>query len=185
MIVKARPKHAWDTSAYHRMVAAWRDADELVVDFEDGTRARVDAWKLLPDGVRNPDWPRMTLDRYELVVPTENGPVEIPWSRIRLLTDPAFDAHWRAMAAEEARIIGAWVARFRREGGMSRAELARRADVSAERLAEIEEGRARAGFATLERVLAPLGRTLDDLEGDPSEAAIGAATGAKTGAGPS
>jgi hypothetical protein len=63
------------------------------------------------------------------------------------MSDPAFDAHWAAMAEEDEAVIGELVAGFRRERGLSRAELARR-ELAEERLAEIEEGRARASFAT-------------------------------------
>ncbi len=93
----------------------------------------------------------LTFTAHDLSIPSSAGAIDVSWASIRLLSDPAFEAHWAAMAEEERRIIG---------------ELARRADLSEERLAEIEEGRARVSFATLERVLAPLGRGLDDPAGE-------------------
>jgi DNA-binding XRE family transcriptional regulator len=163
MTIATQAKQAWDTSAYHRMTAARYDAGDLVVDFQDGTRARVSARKLLPQNAYDPDWAGMVVDSYELVVPDSGGRVEIPWSRIRLLTDPAFDAHWRAMAAKEDRVIGDRIAALRLDRGLTVAELARRAEVPLETLTRVEAGQLRADFTLLERLLAPVGATLDDL----------------------
>lgn len=170
MTVTTRRKQAWDASAYHRMTDARYEAGELVVDFEDGTRARVAARTLLPAGAPDPNWDGMTINSYELVVPTNDGELEIPWTSIRLATDPAFDAHWRAVAAEEDRIIGRRIARLRAGSGLRVHELARRAGVSVETIDRVEAGRVQAGFSLLERILAPLGATLDDLVVEPDGA---------------
>jgi len=177
MTIATRVKRAWDTSAYHRMTAARYDAGDLVVDFEDGTRARVNARALLSPSEPDPDWSGMVVDSYELVVPAARGRVEIPWSRIRLLTDPAFGAHWQAMAAKEDRLIGDRIAALREGQGLGVEEVARRAEVPLETVTRVEAGEVQAGFALLERILAPLGATLDDLVAEPEATAVPSAAG--------
>jgi DNA-binding XRE family transcriptional regulator len=168
MSTATRPKHAWDTSTYHRMTSARYRAGELIVDFEDGTRVRLAADALLPAHVREPDWTRMAVDPYEIVVPTADGSLEIPWDDIRLLTDSAFEAHRRAKAAEENRIIGAKIKALRERKALGLEALAERAGIPIETLTDIEAGQAAASFSTLERVLAPLGADLDALVVEPA-----------------
>lgn len=169
MSAATRVRQRWDTRGYRWIVAAEIVEGNLRVDFEDGERVEVALARLLPRNASVSGPGELTFTSHDISIPSSNGMIDVSWVSIRLMSDPAFDAHWAAMAAEEARIIGGLIVRFRRERGVSRAELASRADVSAERLAEIEAGRTRASFATLERVLAPLGRTLDDLAREPVE----------------
>ena len=183
MSVAARDRQRWDTRGYRWIASAEVVGPNLRVGFEDGKRVDVDLARLLPPNASVSMPGELTFTSHDVSIASLEGVIDVSWLSIRLATDPEFGAHWRVMAAQEAQIIGELVAGFRRDRGLSRAELATRADVSEERLAEIEDGRARAGFATLERVLAPLGRTLDDLEAEPSHLAeaSAAASGATSG----
>lgn len=163
MSVASRRRERWDTRPYRWIASAKLDGPTLRVGFENGDRVQVDVGRLLPRGADVSRASDLTFSEHDVSIPSSAGAIDVSWVSIRLLTDAAFDAHWAAMAAEEARIIGQRIAGFRRERGLSRAALARRADLSVERLSEIEDGSARASFSTLERVLAPLGRNLDDL----------------------
>lgn len=174
MTITTRTKRTWDTSAYHRIVAAHHAAGEPVVDFEDGSRARVAAQRFFPSDTTDPDWAGMVVEAYEIVIPSATGRIENPWSRIRLPTDPAFDAHWRAMAAEEDRMIGDRIAALRLDQGLTADGLARRAEVPPETVSRVEAGEVRAGFALLERMLAPLGATLGALIVDGASTAASA-----------
>lgn len=186
MSVANRRRERWDTRPYRWIASAELDGPNLCVGFENGDRVRVDVARLLPQGADVSRASDLTFTEHDVSIPSSEGAIDVSWVSIRLLTDPAFDAHWAAMAAEEARIIGERIAGFRRERGLSRAALARRADLSVERLSKIEDGSARASFATLERVLAPLGLGLDDLAGktdDPvpeRSVAVGAASSTQT-----
>lgn len=180
MTATPRPKQAWDTSAYHRMTAARYETGDLVVEFEDGTRARVAAQALLSTAALRPNWSALVTNRYELVVPTDDGEIEIPWTSIRLLSDPAFDAHWRAMAAEEDRLIGARISELRQGQRMSVQDLALCAAVSAEALERIEAGHGGASLPNLGRILGAMGATFDDLILDPNPAASTQPTASST-----
>jgi DNA-binding XRE family transcriptional regulator len=167
MSVLSRPKHAWDTRAYQRMRVVRYEAGELVVEFGDGARARVGVDALVLPNFPEPDWSRLSFDQYEIVVPTANGSFEIPWDRVRVLTDPAYAAHLRSMAAEQRRIVGAKIRALRETQGLSIEALAERAGISVATLSGIEAGAADASFSILERVLRPMGADLDALIVDP------------------
>ncbi len=184
MSVATRDRQRWDTRGYRWIASAEIVGPNLRVGFEDGDRVDVELARLLPRNASVSRPGKLTFTSHDVSIPSSDGVIDVSWVSIRLATDPAFDAHWRAMAAEEARIIGELVAKFRRERGLSRAELARQADVSEKQLGAIEDGQARAGFESLERILAPLGRTLDDLEAEPlrESETSGAASGTPSGA---
>ena len=157
----------WDTRPYQRFASVRYSDGQLDACFEDGACVGVAAQRLLRPGERTPDWDRLAFTPHEIVVPSDGDPIEISWLSIRLLTDPAFEAHWEAMAAEEDRFIGDRIATWRCEQGLSIEELARRAELPPETVASVEAGRTRAGFSLPERILTPLGVTLDDLAADP------------------
>ena len=105
----------------------------------------------------------MMVAPYEIVVPTIDDPVEIPWSTIRVLTDQDYSAHLAAAAEEQAKRIGRRIAELRESRGLSSEELAERAGITSQSLSRIEAGRPDAVFTTLQRVLAALGCSLRDL----------------------
>ena len=167
MIVPARRQQRWDTLPYQRIASAAYTGSAVEVAFEDETRVGIDPQQLLPKSSSRADWSALTHSDHEIVVPTADGDVEVSWLRIRALTDPAFEAHLQAMAAEEDRFIGDRIAKWRRERGWGIEELARRAELPPETVASVEAGRTRAGFSLLERILTPFGATLDDLAAEP------------------
>ncbi len=105
----------------------------------------------------------MTIDPYEIVVPTIDDAVEIPWSTIRVLTDQDYSAHLAAAAEEQAKHIGRPIQELRENRRLGRAELAERAGITTQSLSRVEAGRPDAVFTDLQRVLAALGCSLRDL----------------------
>ena len=154
----------WQRRDYQRIASARLEGNQLVVLFEDGSCAQVDAQRVLPPGARDPDWTAMTIDPYEIVVPTIADPVEIPWSTIRVLTDQDYSAHLAAAAEEQAKHIGRHIQELRENRGLGRAELAERAGITSQSLSRIEAGQPDAVFTDLQRVLAALGCSLRDLD---------------------
>jgi hypothetical protein len=138
--------------------------------FEDQDEASVEVARLLPSRTDAPQWDAMTFDTYEITVPTENGPVEIPSFAIRAHTDAELDAYLAVEAAKQRRRIGLHVQHLRQRHGMSAAELATRAGVTPTVLDRIEGGEHEVVFPLLERILAAMGHTLDDLIEEPAEA---------------
>ena len=153
----------WQWRDYQRIASARLEGNQLVVLFEDGSCARVDAQRVLPADTRAPDWASMMVDPYEIVVPTIDDAVEIPWSTIRVLTDRDYSAHLAAAAEEQAKHIGRRIQELRENRGLGRAELAEQAAITSHSLSRIEAGRPDAVFTDLQRVLAALDCSLRDL----------------------
>ncbi len=153
----------WNAREYQRIAAVSPRGADLVVQFEDGSRVIVEAKRLLPPDVQLATWDALTYNPYEIIIPTLNGEVEVPWSTIRVLTDREYSAHLAAAAEEEARQIGLRIRELRTSRNLSSKELAERAGITPQSLSRIENGRHDIVLTTLQRLLAAMGYALGDL----------------------
>jgi hypothetical protein len=153
----------WNHPGYQRIARVVWQAPDLIVDFEDGTRARLAPKRLLAADDGPVEWARLTWSPYEIAVPGPYEVVVIPWSRVRVLTDAEYAAHLAAMAAEEARQIGARVRELRQKRGLTSKALAARASLTPRQLSRLERGETNGHLPPLQPLLAVLGCTLDDL----------------------
>ncbi len=157
----ARPH--WNRRGYQHIAhVAWQ-APELVVDFEDGSRARLEGQRLLLPDDGPVEWERLTWSLYEIAVPGPYEVVVIPWSRIRVLTDAGYAAYLASAAEDEAREIGARLRQLRKVRGLTGKEVAERAGIPPPRLSRIERGQHQGGLPALEPLLAAMDCTLHDL----------------------
>jgi transcriptional regulator with XRE-family HTH domain len=157
----------WTHMGYQRIAAARYDNGELRVRFEDGSSATLKATSVLPSGTSGVAWDALSVDPYEISVPTAGGPVEIPWSTIRALTDSQYSAHLANVAEQQARQIGLRIRELREQRQLSSKELASRAGISPQSLSRIEHGHHDVVFTTLQRILAAMGCHLEDLTVEP------------------
>ena len=120
----------WIHRGYQRIESARYAAGQLTVRFEDGSSVRLAAERLLPSRASGLTWDGMTFDPYEISVPSADGPVEIPWSTIRALTDSEYGAHLAHVAGEQARQIGLRIRELREQRHLTSKELAARAGIA-------------------------------------------------------
>jgi DNA-binding XRE family transcriptional regulator len=153
----------WDTGDYQRIVGVEHRGDELGVHFGDGSEVRVDAKCLLPPHARKIDWEAMTFDPYEIVVPTAEEQIEIPWSAIRALTDRDYATHLADAAKEQAHQVGQRIREVRNQRGLTSKEVAEQAGITPQSLSRIENGRHDVVYTTLQQILAAMGASLKDL----------------------
>jgi transcriptional regulator with XRE-family HTH domain/Zn-dependent peptidase ImmA (M78 family) len=154
----------WNQPEYQRIRSATRRGGQIVVLFEDGSGASVEAKKLIPPNVEGVDWKCMTFSPFEITVPAAHDrELEIPWSTIRVLTDRDFSRYFAATAEEDARRIGLRIRALRESRGISSKELAERAGIAPQSLSRIENGRHDVVLTTLQRILAAMGCSLRDL----------------------
>lgn len=155
------------------MVAATVEDGTLVVSFEDGSEARLALATLAELEPKAPDWDRLTVDAYEIVMPSRDGNVEISSFNIRALTDPALAADLAERASESARRIGGCLKTFREGRRLSERALAARSGVCVERLARIEAGTDGISLPALERIVASMDADLGvfamSADGDPAD----------------
>ncbi len=153
----------WDSLPYQRMASVRRREPDLEILFEDGSQVVVRAQRLLPSRIGSVDWDTLTHNPYEIIVQTADGPYEIPWDTVRVLSDEEFSAHRAAAAEDEARLVGQRIRELRTSRGLSSKELAGRASITPQSLSRIELGRHDVVLTTLERILAAMGCSLKDL----------------------
>jgi DNA-binding XRE family transcriptional regulator len=153
----------WNRHGYQRMARVSWQAPDLIVDFEDGTTARLEAASLLLPDDGPVEWDRLTWSPYEIAIPGPYEVVIIPWSRIRVHTDPAYAAHLAAAAQAEARAIGLRLRELREARRLSGEELAKRTGISSQSLAQIERGEHAGPLPPIQPLLAAMDCTLDDL----------------------
>jgi len=157
----------WDQRAYMHMVAVGYRAGTLRVQFEDGDEPCLTVDRLLPSGVAQADWDRMTWNSHEIVVPTDEGDDRgevIPWSTVRVFSDAAYSAHLADAARREARTLGRRLAALRRARGPTGKAVAERAGIAPRSLSRIERGEHDVVFSTLTPLLAAMGCSVRDLE---------------------
>jgi hypothetical protein len=130
----------WDTLSYQRIVAARFNGDESIVDFEDGSRVSLDPRPLVPPPIRHPDWAGVAVNEYELVVPSQDGPLEIPLDVIRDRTDPRYDAHWESVSHDSAHWIGARIRSLRESKHPTIDDLSKQSRIPEQVLLSLEIG---------------------------------------------
>jgi len=165
-----------DRREYQRIVTASGAGKELKVLFEDGSRVVVDVERLLPPDTRMVRGGTITFNPHEVILPTSNGPLEVPWSAIRVLTDGEYAAYLAVAAEEEARQVGVRLKELRTSRGLTSKELAGRAGITPQSLSRIEHGRHDVVLITLQRIVAAIGCTLKDLVTDGVAPANGIAS---------
>lgn len=153
----------WNKLEYQRIASVDWNENVLIVRFEDGSTVEVDAQRVLPPGTDHVDWDTLTFNEYEIVVHGSNGPVEIPWSTIRVLTDVEYAAHLASATEEQVRQIGLRIRELRESRNISSTELAKRAGITPQSLSRIEYGYDEVVFTTLRRILTAMGCSLKDL----------------------
>jgi DNA-binding Xre family transcriptional regulator len=158
--------HYWDDESYIRIDDAGYDAQSgtLTVSFRDGETVRVSAWRLLRPDQRDPRWDHLeVVDNYYIHVPAEGMAVDVPGTTIRALTDPAFAAHLAREAEVSARHVGARLQALRKARGLTTQQVGERVGMAQQNLSRIEQGRHAVSFPTLEKILAAMGYTLEDI----------------------
>ena len=144
-------------------MAVERCDDQLRVRFKDGSAVAVAAAPLLPAEARDVHWGALSFTPFEITVPTATGDVEIPWSTIRALTDKDYSAHLAAAADEQASKVGQRLRELRERRNLTSQAVAERADITPQSLSRIEHGHHSVVFPTLQRILAAMGCSLNDL----------------------
>ncbi len=150
------------------------ERDLLAVSFRNGDAFQIPVETLLQTSAAGADWNRLTIGETGdfLELPTLQGLTEIPWDRVRCAADPEYRQYLAEKAAESARCVGGRLQSLRRASGLTQAAVARSAGVDRVTISRIENGHLQATYETLARIVATLGRTMQDLAEDPSSAAV-------------
>jgi DNA-binding XRE family transcriptional regulator len=172
----------WDESAYLRLGRVEYDPrqKEIRVSFSDGDTATIPVTRLVRRDPFALDWSRLVVEEDGYIhVPARPGAgredADIPAFDMRVLTDAEFAAHLARKAEEAARRVGERLRALRKARGLTAKEVAARAGLAQQTISRIELGQHDVVFSTLEKILAAMGYTLEDiLPDEPAETATAA-----------
>jgi len=137
----------------------------LAVSFRNGDAFQIPVETLLRTSAADADWNRIKIGETGdfLELPTSHGLTEIPWDRVRCVADPEYRRHLAEQAAASARRVGSRLQSLRRASGLTQEAVAQSAGVDRVTISRIENGHLQATYETLARIVATLGRTMQDL----------------------
>ena len=153
----------WNTKEYQTIKGVEIVDKEILITFEDGEIIIVTRDQLIARDTNNAHWDQVFTDGYVIILPTPSGEYEIPWTKIRLLSDSSFATHWATKEEEQAKGIGQQLRKLRRSRNLTAKEVARRAGISPQSLSRIETGKHDVVFTTLRKILGAMGYSLKDL----------------------
>jgi DNA-binding XRE family transcriptional regulator len=165
----------WDTGDYLGIRASTYDVRRREVDvvFCNGDRVSVATKHLVHPRDYDIAWERLEVEEpMHLHIPTAHEPIEIPGFAIRSLTDAEFAAFLARKAEEAAQRVGERLRALRKARGLTAKEVAARAGLAQQTISRVELGQHDVVFSTLEKILAAMGYTLEDiLPDEPAETA--------------
>ena len=152
----------WNELGYQRIVAVERQQDRLRVTFADHDTVVLFLKQIMPWD-RGQNKADVTFTDYAVSISTPEDTFDVPWSTFRLMSDRRFAAHWAEEAEKQAKQVGARLKELRKKRNLSGKEVAERAGISPQSLSRIEQGHHNVVFTTLQKILAAMGYTLQDL----------------------
>jgi DNA-binding XRE family transcriptional regulator len=164
---RATDRQPWDSGRYLALAKVELSDGRLYVQFADGDEITIGLDRLRAAGLGTaaPRWPELTWDAGEIRIPGGDATSEaVPGHALRLLSDPAYAAHYANQAADYARRLGQRLKMLRRRRRVSRREIACRAGISPTTLSRVESGHHEITNETIAAILRALDATLDDLD---------------------
>ena len=149
------------------------ERDVLAVSFRNGDAYQIPVEALLGTAAAGADWTRVAIGETGdfLQLPTAQGLTEIPWDRVRCAADPEYRRYLAEKAAASARRIGGRLQSLRRASGLTQETVSQAAGVDRVTISRIENGHLQPTYETLARIVATLGRSMEDLAVDAPSAA--------------
>lgn len=159
----------WNSTSYQRIKDAKFTDNNVIVSFENGDVIKIPKRSLLAFETENIDWNKLIFNPYEIVIPASPYALEIPWDKLRVITDKEFGKHLAEKSEEQSKLIGVKVKRLREKKGINSKELAERAGITPQTISRIEQGHTDVSFVTLRKILAAMGYSLKDLANQEAE----------------
>lgn len=159
----------WEKSDYQKIKTARFVNGKVMVDFENGDQVELPKEAIASFDTYEVLWDQIQSNSYEVTIPAKPNSIEIPWDKIRVLTDTEFGKYLANRAEEQATLIGTKIKRLREKKGIKSNELAERAGVTPQTISRIEKGHTDLSFGTLRKILASMGYSLRDLANQEAE----------------
>lgn len=163
----------WENIDYQTISKAHVRDGTLTVSFANGDEVGISLQSLMPfisePIITKIDDTDLQVNPYAISIQIDSDLREIPWDKIRVLTDKEFSKFLAQQAEEQAKLIGVKLKRLREKKGIKSNELAERSGITAQTISRIEKGHQDIGFTTLRKLLASMGYSLRDLANEEVE----------------
>ncbi len=159
----------WNNTSYQKIRDAKFANDNVMVSFDNGDVIKIPKGNLIPFGITDIEWSKLSFSPFEIVIPASPSSLEIPWDKLRVITDKEFGKHLAEKSEEQSRLVGVKVKRLREKNGINSKELAERAGITPQTISRIEQGHTDLSFVTLRKILAAMGYSLKDLANQETE----------------
>lgn len=159
----------WNNTSYQKIKDARFTNNNVVVSFENGDVIEIPKGNLIPFGVTDIEWSKIDFSPFEIIIPARPNSLEIPWDKLRVITDKEFGKHLAEKSEEQSKLIGVKVKRLREKKGINSKDLAERAGLTPQTISRIEQGHTDMSFVTLRKILAAMGYSLKDLANQETE----------------
>lgn len=153
----------WEKSSYQKIEDVKFDRNKLIVRFENGDIVEIPSEAVVRYNTTDIEWNKISNSSYSLLIPAKPYDIEIPWDKLRVISDKDFSKYLAEQAEEQAKLIGIKIKKLREKKGLKGNDLAERAGVTAQTISRIEKGHTDVSFATLRKILASMGYSLKDL----------------------
>ncbi|MDD5363540.1 MAG: XRE family transcriptional regulator [Ignavibacteria bacterium] len=162
----------WNDPFYQKIKNVKDSQTSIIVFFENGDIVKILKKSLLIAGIKDIEWESLTYNPFEIRVPAKPNTLEIPWDKIRVLTDKEFSKYLSNRSEEQSRLIGVKLKQLREKSGLKGNEIAERTGLTPQTISRIEKGHTDVSFITLRKILSVMGFTLADLSNHECEADI-------------
>ncbi|MBL1214681.1 MAG: ImmA/IrrE family metallo-endopeptidase [Ignavibacteriae bacterium] len=159
----------WNNISYQKIKDAKFANENVIVNFENGDVIKIPTKNLIPTRLTNIDWSKLNFSSFEITIPAKPYNLEIPWDKLRVISDKDFGKYLGKESEEQSKLIGIKIKRLREKKGIKSSELAERAGVTPQTISRIEKGHTDVGFSTLRKILASIGYSLKDLANEENE----------------
>jgi transcriptional regulator with XRE-family HTH domain/Zn-dependent peptidase ImmA (M78 family) len=153
----------WDYPEYQKIINVEIKNDQLLVEFANGDKIKTNLSSIISVDASNILFDKLHFNSYEIIVPTAEGNIDIPWDMIRALTDRDYSKFLADEAEEQANAVGVKIKRLREKRHYKSNELAELAGLTPQTISRIEKGHTDVSFVTLKRILGAMGYSLQDL----------------------
>lgn len=137
--------------------------DFLEVKFGNGDNVKLPLSNFLPENVAGQRVTEIINNYFEIVVYYNLDKIEIPWDKIRAISDLEFSQYLAKEAEESSKTIGKKIKILREKKQIKSKELAKRTNLTPQTITRIERGHTDPSFSTLQKILRSMGYNLKDL----------------------
>lgn len=159
----------WEDANYRKIKHVKIQDEYINIEFENGDNAKLSKQELVSNDTSDILWDSLNNNVFEITINTKTDVLEIPWDKIRVLTDKKFAKYLAGEAEDEAKYIGIKLKQLRENKDITGVELAERAGITPQTISRIERGHTDVSFTTLRKILAAMGYSLKDLANEDNQ----------------